>query len=201
MAGKLIVLEGMDGVGTTTQSKLLTDYLRSCGYRVVSSSEPTSSAIGVEIRKILAEGREKSSSLLACLALCFAADRMQHIDTVIEPGLKQNDFIVLDRYVLSSLVYQGLHLPTTFVKEINQFALKPDLTIVLDVDAKEAFLRLSKRQSTRDYYETPQMLEKIRSRYQHFLQEDPRDKVLVDAYGAVQLVHGHIVNVVRDNFF
>jgi dTMP kinase len=72
---KLIVIEGLDGVGTTTQTKLLRDYLLEQGYSVVKSAEPTSTILGQEIRRLLKDTAEKDHDLLVCLALSFAADR------------------------------------------------------------------------------------------------------------------------------
>lgn len=200
MAGKLIVIEGMDGVGTTTQAKMLAMYLTKLGFRVVSSAEPTSSGLGQEIRRMLKSSAHTSSDLLTSLALCFAADRMQHIHDTIKPSLREGDFVVLDRYVLSSLVYQGLHVPTAFVQQINQFALQPDITIILDLDAQEAFKRLSSRVGAKDFYETPEMLGKIRARYIRLYEEDPSHKVLVDAQGSIEQVHAHLCHVVETSF-
>lgn len=199
MAGKLIVIEGMDGVGTTTQAKMLAQHLTKLGFRVASSAEPTTSGLGQEIRRML-KNSTNTSDLLTSLALCFAADRMQHIHDTIKPGLKDGDFVVLDRYVLSSLVYQGLHVPTAFVQQINQFALQPDITIILDLDAQEAFKRLSSRVGAKDFYETPKMLEKIRARYIRLYEQDPSRKVLVNAQGSIEQVHAHLCHVVETPF-
>ena len=113
--GKLIIIEGMDGSGTTTQTKMLANFLGGLGYKVSSSAEPTNSSIGQEIRKWLKEPLEKEPYLLSMLALCFAADRMHHVNFVLAPELKTHDFVLVDRYVMSSMVYQGLHLPASFV--------------------------------------------------------------------------------------
>jgi dTMP kinase len=200
MAGRLVVIEGMDGAGTTTQAKKLIAHLISMGHKALLSSEPTSSAIGQEIRKMLAMPLEHEPHLLTSLALCFAADRMHHIHHVIAPGLKNSDFVILDRYVLSSLVYQGLHLPTAFIKEINRFALKPDLTIVLDLEVRLAHERLRLRVNPKDFYESPSLLTKIRSRYLHFVEEEPANTVLVDAQGNIDEVHTHIAYILNDKF-
>ncbi|HXW54094.1 MAG TPA: dTMP kinase [Myxococcota bacterium] len=199
MAGKLIVIEGMDGTGTTTQAKMLATKLLALNASVVESAEPTDSGIGQEIRRLLALPLDKEHDLLVSLALCFAADRMQHVSNVIAPGLKDKDFVLLDRYVLSSLVYQGLHIPTAFVKEINRFAPKPDLTLILDLDVTLAHERLSLRAKRRDFYETPSTLEKIRSRYLHFAKDEPAGTtVLIDASGSVEEVNSHILYVLRE---
>jgi dTMP kinase len=177
----------------------LANRLRSLGFAVVESREPTTSVIGQEIRRMLSLSVEKNSQLLTALALCFAADRMQHIHDVIAPALKNQDFIILDRYVLSSLVYQGLHLPAEFVNEINKFAIKPDLTMILDIDPKLAYDRLFLRIGSKDFYETPEMLSKLRSRYLHFAKDEP-DKAIIDAQGTIEAVERHIFVMVEQAF-
>ena len=88
------------------------------------------------------------------LALCFAADRCIMLIFCLAPALKTDDFVLVDRYVMSSMVYQGLHLPASFVAEINKFALKPDLTLLLDISPKTAFERIISRQGPKDFYES-----------------------------------------------
>ena len=196
--GKLIIIEGMDGSGTTTQTKLLADYLRSLGYKVSQSAEPTNSAIGQEIRKWLKEPIEKEPHLLTMLALCFAADRMHHVHFVLAPELKTHDFVLVDRYVMSSMVYQGLDLPASFVAEINNFALKPDLTLLLDVPASVAFERIGFRKGPKDFYESVPVLNRLRERYLHFAKLDPKKLALIDASESIELVHKHIVTIINN---
>lgn len=197
--GALIIIEGMDGAGTTTQTKLLADFLRAKGLKVLTSGEPSDSSLGLEARKLLASPIENEPNLLTTLALCFAADRMHHVHYTLIPALKSHDFVIVDRYVLSSLVYQGLHLPTSFVKEINRYALAPDLTVVMDVEAQVAFERLSGRSGKRDFYESAAWLEKIRTRYVHFAQQEPHT-VLIDASGHIEQVHSHLVHVIGNKY-
>lgn len=193
MSGKLIVIEGMDGAGTTTQTKGLALKLEKLGFKVLISAEPTKSPLGQEIRRMLSLPIAKEQEMLISLALCFAADRMQHIHSTILPALKVHDFVLLDRYLLSSLVYQGLHLPSAFIKEINQFAIKPNITFVLDVNANLAFERLSKRAQAKDFYESPELLEKIRERYLHFAKKEER-MVLIDGDGSIEQVQSHLLH-------
>lgn len=190
---RFVVIEGMDGAGTTTQTKLLADKAKTLGLKVITSREPTNSVIGLEIRKYLAMPLEGESNLLTMLALCFAADRMHHVHHILKPALKEYDLLIVDRYVLSSLVYQGLHLPTSFVREINQYALKPDVTLVLDLDAHEAYKRLSFRFGAKDFYETLDNLERIRERYRHFANEP--STILLDGSDGIEQVHKRIVDV------
>jgi dTMP kinase len=196
--GKLIIIEGMDGSGTTTQTKMLANYLMGLGYKVLSTAEPTNSSIGQEIRKWLKEPLEKEPHLLTMLALCFAADRMHHINFVIAPALKTHDFILVDRYVMSSMVYQGLHLPANFVSEINKFALKPDLTLLLDTPAHIAYERIASRQGPKDFYETVPMLNRLRERYVHFVQLEAKNTALIDGSASPNEVHNHVVSVISN---
>jgi dTMP kinase len=198
--GKMIVLEGMDGAGTTTQAKLLEERLKAMGFSVLRTAEPTKSPWGQEIRKWLASPIEGEPFLLTMLALAFATDRMHHVYHTLAPALKDNDFVIVDRYVLSSLVYQGLHLPSTFIAEINRFALIPDICLVLDISANEAMARLEKRANVRDFYESRAMLEKIRGRYLHFAELDPEHIVQIDGSGSVEDVALLIQDVIKKLF-
>lgn len=193
--GKLIILEGMDGSGTTTQSKMLVSYLEKMGHRVSASAEPTKSPLGQEIRKWLAKPLEQEPHLLAMLALCFAADRMHHVHFGLAPDLKTHDFVIVDRYVLSSLVYQGLHLPLSFVKEINHFALKPDLTLVLQVPAQLAYDRIVARSGNKDFYESKPLLERLEKRYLELAEQDPEHTVILDGTGSKEQVHQRLIDI------
>jgi dTMP kinase len=194
MSGKLIVIEGIDGAGTTTQTRGLALELERRGKKVLVSAEPTKSPLGQEIRRMLAMPIAKDHEMLVALALSFAADRMQHIYLTIMPALKTHDYVLLDRYVLSSMVYQGLHLPSGFIKEINQYAVKPHMTFVIDIDAHVAFERLSMRAQPKDFYESLEFLEKLKERYLHFAQKE-ENIVLIDGEGSVEQVQSYILHI------
>lgn len=196
-SGRFIVLEGIDGSGTSTQIKLLANFLINKGFKVFCSKEPTDSPLGHFIRQTLKENIQKEPRLLAMLALCFAADRLQHIHNIILPKKKEYDFILLDRYYLSSLVYQGLHLKKSFIKDINQWAIEPDLTIILDVDVNIALKRLEKRNNQKDFYETKEFLEKIRKDYLNFLNKDNKNIVLIDSSKNESDVLNYIINALN----
>lgn len=193
-----IVIEGLDGVGSTTQTRMLYDYLSKKGFSVIISAEPTKASLGKEIRRMLQEDDiEHDQDMLVSLALCFAADRMQHIAQVIKPALKANNIVILDRYVTSSYVYQGLNLPQNFIIEINKYALKPDYTIILDLDVHQAYQRLQHRHGPKDFYETLNNLAKIRDRYQQIYALDPQEKALIDASGSIEEVQERILQALR----
>lgn len=193
--GKFIVLDGIDGSGTSTQIKLLSDFLQEKGLKVKLSHEPTSFAIGQEIRKILSSNTPNDELEYARLALMFAADRMDHVCKVIKPALENYDFVILDRYVLSSLVYQGLSMPLSWVEEINHYAIKPDLTIVMDLNPEDALKRLEKRASTKDFFEEINFLKKLSQRYLDLAHKDA-SCVILESSGTINDVHSKIVKQV-----
>jgi len=179
MSGMLIVLEGIDGSGTTTQAALLGERLRARGYDCVLTREPTAGAVGRLIRQALsgtlqdAEGRPSSTPNQATMALLFAADRVDHNQRVIEPALAAGKIVVSDRYVLSSLLYQTLAAePDTnadellnWLRALNSRARRADLTLVLDVSAEEAARRRASRGGPAELYETSELQRRLAQGY------------------------------------
>jgi dTMP kinase len=135
--GRFVVLEGLDGAGTTTQAALLAKALRRAGHPVLLTREPSAGPVGVLIRQEL--GRARLSN--AALALLFAADRLDHLASTVESGLDRGAVVVSDRYVLSSFAYQGRELGQHWVELLNSQARPPDLTLFLDVRPSVAALR------------------------------------------------------------
>ncbi len=162
MKGKFIVLEGVDGSGTTTQAQLIEKTLKERGIIVHRTAEPTTGPLGLMIRQIL-NGRFVTTQNKPIdpkvVALLFAADRVDHIQNEITPYLEKGITVISDRYDLSSFVYQGLFTgDTDWVKEINKYAIKPDLLIYLDIDGDSAFERISKNRVFLDAYEKKELL-------------------------------------------
>ncbi len=159
----LIVFEGLDGAGTTTQVELLTSYLRNeIKQRIVLTREPTDNIIGGLIRGCLA-GDWKISP--AGLQLLFAADRAHHLKEKIEPALDQCAIIISDRYYLSSIAYGSIDLEQKWLYKINENFLKPDLTFLIDVTAETAIKRMRKMRPTVELFEKKEALAKVRKKY------------------------------------
>lgn len=116
MQGRFIVLDGIDGSGTTTQADRLAQHFRAKGRDVVLTKEPSTGPIGVLIRQQLSAGHAVNER---ALALLFAADRIDHIQREILPAVARGDLVICDRYILSSLAYQALHCPLEWVGQIN----------------------------------------------------------------------------------
>ncbi len=144
-----MVIEGLDGAGTTTQTAELVRRLAERGIAAEATAEPSRGPVGALIRLVLGHrlgGGGGRPFDRAALALLFAADRLDHVASEIEPHLVAGRWVVSDRYALSSLAYQALDLPQPFVEAINARAPRPDLTLFLDVPADVA---LGRRQSER----------------------------------------------------
>lgn len=145
MRGKFITFEGCEGSGKSTQLKLLSEYLTSVGADFILTREPGGSGISEDIRKIILSGKN-TAMCDECEALLYAAARIQHLREVIAPALEAGKLVVCDRYVYSSLAYQGYArgLGEKFIEEINAVALSdypPDMTVFLDISPVEAFKR------------------------------------------------------------
>ena len=164
MRGRFIVLEGADGVGTTTQRGRLAAALALRGRRVHETAEPSTGAVGRLIREVL-RTRAHDDVTKRELALLFAADRLDHVHTEVEPRLAAGTDVISDRYLLSSYVYQSLDLPLSWIKELNQHAPPADLTFLVILPLEQALDRLAKRGTTADLFETSTVQERVHNLY------------------------------------
>ncbi len=148
MKGLVIALEGQDGTGKSTVINAITGYFDEMGLDYINAREPGSTDIGEKIRDILADKANKDMDYHT-EALLFAASRSELYDKVIKPNVSKGTSVILDRFLLSSLAYQGVvrGLGVDEVMKINDFFLegfRPDLTILMDLDAKKSYERLKK---------------------------------------------------------
>ena len=148
MKGLVIALEGQDGTGKSTVIDAITGYFDEMGLDYINGREPGSTDIGEKIRDILADKANKDMDYHT-EALLFAASRSELYDKVIKPNVRKGTSVILDRFLLSSLAYQGVvrGLGVDEVMKINDFFLdgfRPDLTILMDLNAKESYERLKK---------------------------------------------------------
>jgi dTMP kinase len=152
--GVLIAFEGGEGAGKTTQARLLAIWLREQGYDVVATQEPGATKMGMRLRALLLDTAHTGLSPRA-EALMYAADRAEHVESVIVPALQRGTVVVTDRYVDSSIAYQGRgrNQPVNEVAGLNEWAtggVEPDLTILLDLPPVEG---LSRRSASADRLE------------------------------------------------
>ncbi len=163
VVGFFLCIEGLDGCGKSTQVKLLARWLRSQGYKIVVTDEPTNGAIGRGIKRVL---RGELKLPIAAEALLFAADRMQHVADVIKPALKAGKVVLNERYVCSSLAYQSARgLPMGWISLINRHAIEPDLTILIDVPADAAFARIKSSRKLDEFESDLRLQRRVRENY------------------------------------
>jgi dTMP kinase len=159
--GAFICIEGLDGSGKTTQAKILVKNLRRKGFDAVYTTEPSVGKVGKLIRSFVLDRKERVPAALE--ALLFAADRVDHMENVIKPLLKQGRVVVCDRYVYSTLAYQGAAgLDLKWIELVNRFALKPDLALLVDVPSDVVVQRLKRKKTV---METKRNQEKVREVY------------------------------------
>ncbi len=201
MEGDFIVIEGIDGSGTTTQTKLLCEWLDKKGKEYVRTQEPVKEElhIGKVIKEHLVQDDDDHSP--ESIALAFAADRLIHLEDRIIPALKEGKTVVSDRYYHSSMVYQPEHgADLSWVKEINKHARKPDATIIVDVPAEESMKRQQKRDGGESsvIFENLDFQKNIRERYIKLEEGLEEDIYIVDGVRSKQEVHEDVVEIVRE---
>ncbi|MBS7623952.1 MAG: dTMP kinase [Candidatus Bathyarchaeia archaeon] len=167
--GWLICIEGLDKSGKTTQSRLLVEALKSRGLDAVYTSEPSNGEIGKFIERYILKRRERLP--VSIEALLFAADRIDHFEREIKPMLSEGKIVVSDRYVYSSLAYQGAAgLDINWIIEVNRMVPRPDLAIYLDVPLEVIMERIMKKR-WRSVMETLETQSKVREIYMRLVRD------------------------------
>ena len=195
--GLFISLEGIDGVGKSTQSDLLEEYLHELGQPVLRTFEPGGTALGQEIRHLLLH--RKGDVAPRSEALLYAADRAHHVATKVRPALERGEAVITDRYLDSSVAYQGVgrELNAEDVRTISMFAVEnllPDLTILLDLEAGAAMARRSKTGAEPDRLEREKVefFEAVRQAYLAMAKAEPQRWLIVDASQTVDQMQAQI---------
>lgn len=200
--GRFVVLEGIDGSGTTTQVARLADRLRAARVAVRSTREPSDGPVGTLVRQVLTGrvvvpgGRAPG---WATMALLFAADRMDHVESEIEPFVAQGGIVISDRYDASSLAYQSVSSgaeakeAVEWIRTLNRYVRRPDLTVVLDLPPDVAADRRMHRGEAAQLYEQNEVQRALAAFYRDLARHMPNDRIVViDAGGGVDEVHARI---------
>jgi dTMP kinase len=184
--GLFVTLEGGDGSGKSTQSRLLGDWLAERGREVVTSREPGGTELGVELREIILHRRGYMAPRAE--ALLYAADRAHNIETVVRPALARGAVVLQDRYLDSSVAYQGAGrvLDAGEVRALSLWAaedLLPDLTVLLDLDPAVGRTRLDASRHRYDRLEAEQaeFHERVRAGYLALAADEPDRFLVLDA--------------------
>jgi len=183
--GFFIVLEGIDGCGKTVHSKALCEALKKLSYDVAYTTEPSESQIG---RLIELEFLQKAKVSPQVEALLFAADRFDHLTFEVLPMLNANKIVVSDRYVYSSLAYQGAQgLKLDWIREVNYFATRPNLALYLDVPAE---VGLSRKRG-RSVLEKLELEKKVREIYLGLVESG--ELIKVDSNRSLDIVRKEVL--------
>ncbi|HEY1624067.1 MAG TPA: dTMP kinase [Streptosporangiaceae bacterium] len=182
--GLFVAFEGGEGSGKTTQARLVAIWLRELGYDVVTTHEPGATKVGMRLRALLLDTTHTGMSPHA-EALMYAADRAEHVSSVIKPALARGAVVITDRYVDSSLAYQGAgrSLPVSDIARLNDWATggrTPDLTVLLDMDPMAGLARRT-RSADRLEAEPAEFHNRVRSGFLALAKENPDRYLVIDA--------------------
>lgn len=199
MSGLFITMEGTDGAGKTTQIKLLEQHLINKGYKVICTREPGGTPISEKIREIIIDKNNIEMTDMT-EALLYAAARAQHVDEVILPALKEGDIVISDRFVDSSVVYQGFarSMGERLIKNINKYAvgdLEPDITFFLKLKPDDGLAR-KRNQAELDRLEAEKFSfhQRVYDGYVRLSKRCKNRIQVVDALKTVDEIHNIIVS-------
>jgi dTMP kinase len=210
--GVFVVVEGIDGSGSTSAVAALASHFRSQKRSVHATCEPSGGPFGVMIRQILSHqcevpGRASASFGWATMALLFAADRLDHLEAEVLPHLRAGELVLSDRYDLSSLAYQSATAvpspsqvaddPVAWIRALNRQARRPDLTLVLDVDADTAAERRKNRGGKAELYEKLELQRRLSRLYADAERLVPGDRLVhVDANQSLDVVIARCIEAI-----
>lgn len=203
MKNKFITFEGIDGSGKSLQIEMLADYLSELGEKILVVREPGTTVIGENVRNILMDKKNNSMSYKT-EALLFMAARAQLMQEKIIPALENNYTVICDRFIDSSVVYQGIGrgLGEKFIKELNKFVtenIEPDITFFLDISPQNAWLRkIGIQTSDRFESENINFHQKIYLGYKKLIAENLNRIICIDANVSPEEIHTQIVNAIKE---
>jgi dTMP kinase len=204
MGGKLIVFEGVEGCGKTSQMQLCSEWLESLGVSVLVTREPGGTELGLHLRRLLLEKSEDKPVAEVTELLLYAADRSQHVEQELKPNLAAGKYILCDRYTDSTIAYQGYGraLNMSLINQLNNIAtggLESDLTIWLDVDVEVGLSRKlsDKVRLDRIEQETIAFHRRVQQGYAHLAASHPSRIVRVDGSLSKEAVQQVIQEILR----
>jgi dTMP kinase len=207
--GLFITFEGIEGCGKTTQLHMVGDYLAGCSIPFISTAEPGGTSLGRKIRELLLNKGPYTFCAEAELLL-FCAARSQHVREVIAPALREGKIVLCDRFSDATVAYQGYGrgLSVKFIKTLTNFStknLKPDLTLLFDLDVKDglsrAFDRIYQKQglSPEDRFEQEDVTfhDKVRAGYLRLARQEPRRFRMIDASRSISAVYQDVLGCLK----
>lgn len=203
MRGKFITVEGTEGVGKTTNMAYVQQQLQAAGKDVIVTREPGGTAIGEKIRELLLDARNNDLFDDTELLMMFAA-RAQHIHQIIEPALKAGKWVLCDRFTDATYAYQGGgrgidNDRIAMLESWVQGALRPDLTLLLDISVETGLTRASQRsEPDRFELEKHNFFERVRQVYLDRANNDPKHYRIIDASMSLELVQEQVLEALKD---
>ena len=197
-----LTFEGIDGCGKSTQLNLLADFFRSAGREVITTREPGGTQLAEAIRNYLLHTQQPL--VPRAELLLFGAARAQHVEEVIRPALQRRAIVLSDRFMDSSVAYQGagLGLPISFIKQVNAFATwsaQPDLTLIFDVDVAIAQeRRRAVRGEDRIEARGLEFQEKVRQGFLQIAEDEPKRVVVINAAQAPEQIHQQVFGILHE---
>jgi len=206
VAGSFITFEGIDGSGKSTQMRMIANVLRLRGLEVVTTREPGGTPLGKRLRAALLDSQEQVDPLAELLL--YAADRAQHVRTLLRPALETGHIVLSDRYADATVAYQGAGrgFAPEVIAEVVALAtggLKPDLTLIFDLPVAAAVTRANRR--THDGHmrdrldiEDAEFYTRVRDAYLQIAAAEPERVRIIDASGSVEETHARVTGVVMN---
>jgi dTMP kinase len=205
LAGAFITFEGIDGSGKSTQLRLLASWLRMHGVEVVQTREPGGTQVGKRLRAVVLDPQLDVDPLAELLL--FAADRAQHVKTLLRPAIQAGNIILSDRYADATVAYQGAGRNFTpgLVAQVIELAtggLKPDMTLVFDLPVAECVARTNRRahadnQSDRLETEDTAFYTRVRNAYLQIAAAEPDRVRIINASGSINEIHTLVLELVK----
>lgn len=198
--GLFITFEGLDGCGKTTQIELLNKYLCKKGFKTILTREPGAEGLGIKLRDILLNYDGEVSP--NCESFLFLADRAQHIDCIIKPAITEGKIILCDRHTDSTVAYQGYGrgLDIERINYLNNIAtsgLKPDLTIVFDIDIETSMARVGKERDRMESAGT-EFFNRVRNGYLEISKNEPERVKIISSTDTIENIHNKVKELVEN---
>ena len=208
MKGKFIVIEGIDGCGKTTQIDELSKWLPNSGLintksRLITTREPGGSLLGQELRRLILDNNKNNKPSSLAELLLYSADRAEHVSKIISPALKNNDWVISDRFSASTLAYQGYgrKINLEIIKKIESIVCQgvyPDLTFFLEISPEESILRRKNEIPDRIESEGIRFLEKVNEGFKLIAKE--KNWKVISASQTIKTISNQIKETVLNNF-
>ena len=208
MKGKFIVIEGIDGCGKTTQINALSKWLPNTGLikqgsRLITTREPGGSLLGKKLRGLILDNNENNKPSSLAELLLYSADRAEHVSKIISPALKNNDWVISDRFSDSTLAYQGYgrKINLEIIKNLESIVCQgeyPDLTFFLEISPEESILRRKNKTPDRIEAEGIRFLERVNEGFKLIAQE--KNWKVISASQNIKTISSQIKESLLNNF-